>query len=132
MATTSAFFLAIMILFAPHYLKAQTPTIDQIGKEMSLRLSAKDEEFIIKMRILEADGSGKDREMKIWRLSPTKNEHSMLVRMQKPQDLKGTALLATIKGDQEEKWIYLPSTKQTRRLTGESGQGGILGSELAV
>ncbi len=26
----------------------------------------------------------------------------------------------------------MPSTKQTRRLTGESGQGGILGSELSV
>ncbi|MFS4459917.1 outer membrane lipoprotein-sorting protein [Bdellovibrio sp. HCB2-146] len=132
MATTSAFFLAMIVLFTPLSSKAQTPTIEQIGKEMSQRLSAKDEEFVVKMRIIEADGSGKDREMKIWRLSPAKNEHSMLVRMQKPQDLKGTALLATIKGDQEEKWIYLPSTKQTRRLTGESGQGGILGSELAV
>ena len=56
----------------------------------------------------------------------------MIARMQKPQDLKGTALLATLKGEKEDKWIYLPSTKQTRRLTGDNGKGGILGSELST
>ena len=132
MATISGFFIASMIIFTPHSSSAAIPPIGDIGKEMSQRLSAKDESFLVKMRIVEADGSGKDREMKIWRSSPSKDNHSLLVRMQKPTDLKGTALLATVKGDQEEKWIYLPSTKQTRRLTGESGKGGILGSELSV
>ncbi|XGC79330.1 outer membrane lipoprotein-sorting protein [Bdellovibrio bacteriovorus] len=137
MATAASFLIAFFISFAPINTFAQAPnaagmTVEQIGEKMSANLKTKDEEFSAKMKIIEADGSSKDREMKIWRLSPAKKEHYLLVRMQKPQDLKGTALLATLKGEQEEKWIYLPSTKQTRRLTGESGQGGILGSELAV
>jgi predicted RND superfamily exporter protein/outer membrane lipoprotein-sorting protein len=132
MATTSMVLIATLILCLPHSSLAAIPPVGDIGKQMSQRLSAKDEAFSVQMRIVEADGTGKDREMKIWRLSPSKDNHSLLVRMQKPTDLKGTALLASVKGDQEEKWIYLPSTKQTRRLTGESGKGGILGSELSV
>jgi len=103
-----------------------------IQKEMSQRLSSKDEEFLIDMKIIEADGSSKDRQMHIWRMSPNKKNHYFMVRMLKPEDLRGTAVLATLKSDQQEKWIYLPSSKQTRRLTGENNQGGILGSELSA
>ncbi|ASD63725.1 RND transporter [Bdellovibrio bacteriovorus] len=132
MATTAVILLTILVAMAPVPTHAQPPTTEKLGEEMSQRLRSRDEQFVVKMKIIEADGSSKDREMKIWRFSPQKKEHYLLVRMQKPQDLKGTALLATLKGEQEDKWIYLPSTKQTRRLTGESGQGGILGSELST
>lgn len=132
MATTAMILLTILVAMAPVPTHAQGLTTEKLGQEMSQRLRSRDEQFVVKMKIIEADGSSKDREMKIWRFSPQKKEHYLLVRMQKPQDLKGTALLATLKGEQEDKWIYLPSTKQTRRLTGESGQGGILGSELST
>ena len=111
---------------------AALPLPAKISDEMAQRLQSKDEEFVVTMKIIEADGAAKERQMQISRLSPSAKDHSLLVRMQKPQDLKGTALLAKMKGDEEEKWIYLPSSKQTRRLTGESAKGGILGSELSV
>lgn len=132
MPTLSSIILVFLISFSPTRSYAQAPTPKKIGEEMSSRLRSQDEEFLVNMKIIEADNSSKDRQMRIWRLSPEKKEHSVLVRMLKPQDLKGTALLAIVKGDQEDKWIYLPSSKQTRRLTGESSQGGILGSELSV
>lgn len=132
MATTSALLMVILVSLSPLPVQAALPTARQIGQEMSVRLTAKDEQFSVNMKIIEADGSSKERQMRISRLSPSKKEHYMMVRMMKPQDLRGTGLLATLKGDQEEKWIYLPSSKQTRRLTGESGQGGILGSELST
>ncbi|MGZ3775729.1 MAG: outer membrane lipoprotein-sorting protein [Pseudobdellovibrionaceae bacterium] len=131
MTMMSAIILVFLGLFSPARSIAQ-PTPKKISDEMTLRLSSHDEEFIANMKIIEADNSSKDRQMHIWRLSPENKEHYLLVRMLKPQDLKGTALLATLKGDKEDKWIYLPSSKQTRRLTGENGQGGILGSELSV
>lgn len=152
MATTGALILAFSIFAYHHSAKAQPTagpssarkpaqtttaipsafTVEQIGKEMNSRITTKDEEFTVHMKIIEADGSSKDREMRIWRISPGKKDHSLMVRMQKPADLKGTALLATLKGDKEDKWVYLPSTKQTRRLTGENSKGGILGSELSA
>lgn len=128
----------VILLFKPFTTQAlaqisaqvPAPVLTKISQEMNARISTRDEEFTAQMKIIEADGSSKDREMKIWRLSPSKKDHSLMVRMLKPADLKGTALLATLKNDKENKWIYLPSTKQTRRLTGENSKGGILGSEL--
>lgn len=132
MATMTILLLSLTVFFPTRGFAAETITIRQISQEMERRLSSKDEQFLISMKIIEADGSNKERLMKVWRRSENKKDHALLVRMQRPLDLKGTALLATVKDDQENKWIYLPSNKQTRRLTGESGQGGILGSELSV
>ncbi|MNK08099.1 MMPL family protein [compost metagenome] len=136
MTTTASILISLFIIGTPQSALSQgaptTPTVEQIGKEVSSRLATKDESFRVRMKIIEADASSKEREMNIQRYSPEKKEHYLLVRMQKPQDLKGTALLAILKDGQEEKWLYLPSSKQTRRLSGDSaGQGGILGSELS-
>lgn len=131
MATLTVLLISLTFLTGPRNAWAQI-TIEKVTKEMGDRIRTHDEEFTVNMKITEADGSSKERQMKILRLSPSKKEHFMVARMQKPQDLKGTALLATLKGEVEEKWVYLPSTKQTRRLAGESGKGGILGSELST
>ncbi|WP_413585616.1 outer membrane lipoprotein-sorting protein [Bdellovibrio sp. HCB274] len=132
MATAASVLFALVMIFNPSPLMAQSLTPEKVGQEMSSRISAKDETFVAQLKIIEADGSDKEREMKIWRMSTGKKDHSLLVRMMKPADLKGTALLATMKNEQEDKWIYLPSNKQVRRLTGENSKGGILGSELSA
>lgn len=107
------------------------PTVEKISQEITTRMSARDEEFDVQMKIIEADNSSKERGMKITRLSLNPKEHYLLVRMQTPKDLKGTSLLATFKNGKEEKWLYLPSNKQTRRLASTSSESGsILGSEL--
>ena len=130
-ATVASVLFALVLSYPQSSFSQVQPSVERIGQEISSRLSAKDETVKVKMKIIEADASSKEREMSIQRFSPSKAEHYMMVRMQKPQDLKGTALLATFKDGKEEKWLYLPSSKQTRRLSGDSsGQGGILGSEL--
>ncbi len=130
-ATAASILFALTLSFPTPSHSQNAITVEKIGQEIASRLSAKDESLKVKMKIIEADASAKEREMSIQRLSPSKAEHYMMVRLQKPQDLKGTALLATFKDGKEEKWLYLPSSKQTRRLSGDAGgQGGILGSEL--
>lgn len=105
--------------------------VTKITQEISSRMTAKDEEFDARMKIIEADKTSKERSMRIMRFSPSKKEHYVLVRMQTPKDLKGTSLLATYKNGKEEKWLYLPSSKQTRRLAATSRESNsILGSEL--
>jgi hypothetical protein len=132
MMKAAAFFLAILVSHGNTAHAAVPPiTVDKIGQELSSRLNTLDEEFTVKMKIIEADNSSKERDMKITRLSPNKKEHYVMVRMQQPKDLKGTSLLATYKDGKEEKWLYLPSSKQTRRLAATSKESGsILGSEL--
>ena len=58
-------------------------------------------------------------------------KHMTLVRMKSPTDLKGTALLNVIEDGEENQWLYLPSTKQVRRIMGnQNKKAGVLGSEL--
>lgn len=133
MVSLSAFCLTFLLFGVQSSARAAIPAVDvqKIANEISSRMSAKDEEFDVTMKIIEADKSSKERGMKITRLSPGKKEHYVLVRMQTPKDLKGTSLLATYKNGKEEKWLYLPSSKQTRRLASTSGESNsILGSEL--
>jgi predicted RND superfamily exporter protein/outer membrane lipoprotein-sorting protein len=133
MAGLSALSFSFLLFASPTSARAaiQPPTVEKIAQEIATRMSAKDEEFDVKMKIIEADKSSKERAMKITRLSPTKREHYILVRMQTPKDLKGTSLLATYKDGKEDKWLYLPSSKQTRRLAATSSESSaILGSEL--
>ncbi|WP_413290727.1 outer membrane lipoprotein-sorting protein [Bdellovibrio sp. HCB337] len=133
MAALSAVCFAFLLFGSPTSARAAIPpmSVDKIAQEISTRMSAKDEEFDASMKIVEADKSSKERAMKIMRLSPNKKEHYVMVRMQTPKDLKGTSLLATYKEGKEEKWLYLPSSKQTRRLAATSSEStAILGSEL--
>lgn len=133
MARMSAFCLALLLFTNPGSARAAPPPaeVQRLANEIASRLSALDEEFDVTMKIIEADNTAKERSMKILRRSPSKTEHSVLVRIQTPKDLRGTALLASFKNDKEEKWLYLPSSKQTRRLAaGSSESNSILGSEL--
>lgn len=133
MVSLSAFSLTFLLFGIQSSARAAIPPVDvqKIASEISSRMSAKDEEFDVTMKIVEADKTSKERGMKITRLSPNKKEHYVLVRMQTPKDLKGTSLLATYKNGKEEKWLYLPSSKQTRRLASTSSESNsILGSEL--
>ncbi len=124
----------LFILLGPQsFSRANLAPIDisKITQEIASRMSAKDEEFDASMKIIEADESFKVRGMKILRLSPSKKEHYVLVHMESPKDLKGTSLLATYRNGKEEKWLYLPSSKQIRRLAPSSHESNsILGSEL--
>lgn len=101
-----------------------------ILKEVRAKYETVDEEFNVKMKIIESDRSEKDRELKIWRKSATKDQHFLLVRVYKPLDIKDLGLLVKINHRKDERWIYIPSSKQVRRLSGETSQGQILGSEL--
>jgi hypothetical protein len=140
---TFAFFLAITAaiasstMLAPRTGQAAVPptsallSVEKIGHEVTARLTSKDEIFTAKMKIIETDKTSKEREMTISRFSPNDKDHYLLVRMQTPKDLRGTSLLATYKGGTEEKWLYLPSSKQTRRLASTAKESSsILGSEL--
>jgi len=133
MFTLAALSLTFLLFGVQSSARAAIPPVDvqKIASEISNRMSAKDESFDVTMKIIEADKTSKERAMKITRLSPSKKEHYVLVRMQTPKDLKGTSLLATFKNGKEEKWLYLPSSKQTRRLAATSSESNsILGSEL--
>ena len=129
--------LIILALLITSDLKAEAKkqlspqlTAEQIFLKSHSLITSQDDSAEVVMKIIEADGSSKERVMTILRKN-SKALHSTLVRMKKPLDLKGTALLSQIENGSEQQWIYLPSSKQSRRVVGANKKGNVLGSELS-
>lgn len=100
--------------------------LDQVQKNVT----SQDEVATVKMVITEADGTKKDRALEIRRKGKESSQR-VLVRMQGPADLKGTALLSVSKGKESDQWLYLPSSKQTRRILSSKKNSSFMDSELS-
>ncbi len=118
---------SVIILLLPFWAYANEEA-KTILKKTEKSLLSRDDSGEIKMRIIESDGSSKMRKIQVKRKNGDK--HYTLVRIVSPKELKGTALLNVIDKSAEEQWLYLPSSKQVRRVVGNNKEAGILGSEL--
>jgi len=98
----------------------------EILKKVEKNVGSKDEVASIKMVIMEKDGSSKNRSLKIMRKGED-SKQKVLVRLQGPADLKGTALLSVNK----DQWLYLPSQKQARRIQSGNKKSSFMDSELS-
>lgn len=96
----------------------------------ALRLfESRDEEALVKLTTIEPDGNKKTQEIQIQRVG-FRGQQRMLARVTNPPDLKGSAVLVIADKSAENQWIYLPSSKQTRKVVVSEQKGGILGTEL--
>lgn len=103
--------------------------VSSLLKKSQSLITSRDDQADVTMKIIEADGSIKERQLNIKRKF-TEKKHMTLVKLKKPVDLKGTALLSILENGSQDQWLYLPSTKQTRRVVGQNKKAGVLGSEL--
>jgi outer membrane lipoprotein-sorting protein len=103
---------------------------DQILKEVEKRVSAVDESAIIDMTVVEANSASKTREVEIRRKTQG-SSHKVMVKIESPASLRGTALLSISDGKNDEQWLYLPSSKQTRRILSSNKSANFLDSELS-
>lgn len=93
-------------------------------------LESKSDQAHIQLKILEPSGEQKVREMNLrWLRSP--QGFKAMVRMTSPADVKGTALLSEAENSEHQEWLYVPSTKQVRRVATSNKSAGVLGSELS-
>lgn len=122
--------LALVFVFFPKNLQAATPTVSEILTKVQASLSSKDDSAKVSMKIIEADGSSKSRELSI-RRKFSNNKNQTLVKILKPTDQRGAGFLSVIENGSEQQWIYLPSSKQVRRFVSKNKQEGVMGSELS-
>jgi uncharacterized protein len=109
---------------------APSATADDILKATAKNLHSNDESVRVKMTITEANGSQKERNLQISRIENDKDQ-SVLVRLLSPADLRGTGLLSVTHVAQADQWLYLPSSKQTRRILSGKRGANFLDSELS-
>lgn len=122
--------LFLIVLSATPTVKAAAPNeATQVLKKVQSQVDAKDDQATVTMKIIEANGDIKTRSLKLQTMRGAKKFFA-LARIQSPADIKGTAFLSEISSSQENQWLYLPSTKQVRRVVGGKKSAGVLGSEL--
>ena len=96
-----------------------------------LNVEARSDQATVNLKIIEANGDVKPRQLVLKTLREPEVYHA-LARIKGPADIKGTALLAEVKKDgTESQWLYLPSSKQVRRVVSGQKSAGVLGSELS-
>lgn len=108
---------------------AKQMTAEEVLKKVETNLKSKDETAMIDMTIVESNGQSKDRRIEIKKRNTQKQE--VLVRLQKPADVKGVGLLSVMEKDSENQWLYLPSQKKSRRIASTSKKEKFLDSEFS-
>lgn len=126
-----AIILLMVVLVIPNSSIADDQKAEKILKNSQRLLQVKDESADVKMIIIEADGSQKVRDIEIESLK-SKDSYYVMAKVKNPADIKGTGFLGIIKGESENQWIYLPSSKQVRRVVGAASSAGLLGSEISA
>lgn len=121
--------LALLGLVSAFGARAADLSAEDVLKQVEIRSSPPQEAVEMRMVTTDPDGGSKERWMMIMRKNG--KEHKALVRLQKPADLKGLALLSVNSATKEDQWLYLPSTKKTRRILGSNSKGKFLDSEIA-
>ncbi len=120
----------IFFIFPDYGYAATAMQATEILNKVQTSLSSKDDSAKIKMKIIEADGSVKERELTIKRKFAN-NRNQTLVKILKPVDQRGAGFLSVLENGSEQQWIYLPASKQVRRFVSKNNQEGVLGSELS-
>jgi uncharacterized protein len=101
---------------------------NRIMKEVEKRMTTKDEIANVKMKVIESNGSSKDRELVIKRKSGEK--HHALVRLKSPSDMSGIGLLSVSQGGREDQWLYMPSQRKARRVVAGNKSQKFLDTEF--
>ena len=124
--------VALLLMFnpVPTEAKKRSYSAKRIMKRVDRNMSARDESATVNMKIVERNGTTKDRELTIQRKNK-KARKSVMVRLIAPGDIRGTGLLSVEKSGVKNQWLYLPSSKKTRRVLSKKQGGNFLGSELS-
>lgn len=112
---------------------ATEKSADQILNRVQQGLSTKDEAARIRMKVIESNGTIKERELEIMRKSTASGgKHQVLVRLKAPSDVNGVALLSVVKGKSEDQWLYMPSQKKARRVVSGNKSQKFLDTEFSI
>lgn len=132
--------ITLLILSASANLAFATPktgkAFDQ-GREIMKKSEAsasgfKDMSSSVRMTLWEGNESKKVTEMVVKVIALQDGEGRSLTRFTKPKREKGISLLTfTHSRDEDEQWIYLPSTKRIKKIASSSKSASFRGSDFS-
>lgn len=137
-AAAIALFITPILQASTRAPAAEGESLEVFAKEAAKSLFARDEQVEVELTNVEPDGEQETRKIELSRLSTkagsrSEKQQKIIARILEPKSLKGTSVLTVTNGETQSRWIYIPSSKQVRRVMGGSEAGApILGSELST
>jgi hypothetical protein len=116
--------ISAFIFNSAHALDAKT-----VLEKVRDRASPPNERVQLKLSFEDSSGAKKERVMTILRKNDEGSSRA-LIRLLEPADLKGLTLLSVTEGDNDDQWLYLPSSKKSRRIVGGNKKGKFLDSDV--
>ena len=115
-------FIAALFLAAAAQLNAQT------GRDIVQRVKNRPDGTTryaeMQLTLVKKNGDKRDRKMVSWAMDEGKDTKKIMF-FTYPGDVKGTGFLTwdyDKAGKEDDKWLYLPATKKTRRISGSSSK----------
>ena len=134
----STLIITLGITLTPMTLAQSDSKQSQQARTVMARSLASDDGYgnsVAEYRMQLADRSGRvsSRELALRVLEATEqHEERSIVVFHKPRDLSGTALLSHARTlDDDLQWLYLPSLRRTKRISGANRSAPFVGSEFA-
>lgn len=127
---SKSFFLPLLLILFPVLLTAQT------GREIMEWLDAAEEpkttHALVKLSIIEAEGSVKERVIEEWSARDNSGlSHSVIV-FHTPASVRDTRFLVKENtGRDDDQWIYLPALRKVRRIAASEGGDSFMGTEFS-
>lgn len=123
--------LALGLLWMPIAAAAADPAVDEVQACARRNLPETSARQQIVLEAVDASGAGQRIEAELfWRRA--KDDHSqVLVRVERPADLRGSAFLLLEREGGYDLFSYLPSLQKVRRLTGSAISGSLFGTDFS-
>jgi predicted RND superfamily exporter protein len=128
-ATTFMVFLACILVSLPARAMVDGDA-KALLEQARKTVESQSDQATIEMKIIEANGEARTRKIRLKTMREG-DSYKAIARILAPTDVKGTALLAEVKDGNESQWLYLPSSRQVRRVVSGKKSSGVLGSELS-
>jgi len=119
-----------LLTAAPRVTSAQS-ALDVMKKEREVQ-RAKDEEETQSMKLVSKQGSTKQRRVTRWSLQGPDYHFKSMIRFLAPRDVENTGLLTWEgKDGKDDQWLYLPATRQAKRIAASGKKNRFMGTDFA-
>jgi len=93
--------------------------------------SSRDERSKLTMKLIDSRGRERTRKLEQTTMTDERNNQRMLITVEEPEDLRGTAFLIIENSDaDDDQWLYLPAFRRVRRVLPNEKGDAFLGSDF--
>lgn len=126
--------LSVLCLSSITYsISAQSLTAKQVQEKCIEATRVKGSEALSTLTIISKKGQKRVRKMSmVSKLYDNGNTEKKLIKFTEPADVKGTGFLSfDYKDKADDKWIYMPALRKTRRIISSENAKSFMGSEFS-